>query len=66
VDIVISHLIKLTFFGLEIAKDRFIYSDEPKELKKNLILADRYAESSGCERRYEINAAFRSYLEVEA
>jgi hypothetical protein len=66
VDLVISHLIKLTFFGLETTKGRFVYSDEPKELQKKLILADRYAEIEGRERRYEINAAFRAYLEIEA
>ena len=64
VDPVISHLVKLTFLGLEVAKDRFNYSDEPKELKKNVVLADRYSEAQNSERRYVINPPFRSYLEV--
>jgi hypothetical protein len=64
VDPVISHLVKLTFLGLEVAKDRFSYSDEPKELKKNVVLADRYSEGEGRERRYVINPAFRAYLEI--
>lgn len=64
VDPVISHLVKLTFLGLEVSEGTFVYADEPKALKKNLVLADRYFESVDRERRYEINTAFRSYLEV--
>jgi hypothetical protein len=63
VDSVISHLIKLTFLGMEISEDRFVYSDEPKNLMKYCILADRFKRAD-CERRYEINPAFRGYLEV--
>jgi hypothetical protein len=64
VDSVIEHLVKLTFIGLEVSREQFVYSDEPKELRKNLILANRFTKSENTEPRYEINPAFRSYLEV--
>jgi hypothetical protein len=64
VDPVIAHLVKLTFLGLEIELGRFVYSDETRELKKNYILAERYASAHGGERHYEIKTAFRAYLEV--
>jgi hypothetical protein len=65
VDDVISQLINLTFFAVEVNRGRFAYADEKKELQKNVILASRYAENYGVERRYEINAAFRAYLELQ-
>jgi hypothetical protein len=64
VDPVIAHLVKLTFLGLEIGSGEFVYSDEPRELKKNYVLADRYASTHDAERRYEIKPAFRAYLEI--
>lgn len=65
VDDVIAQLVNLTFLGLEINQDRFAYADEKKELQKNIVLASRFAQKNGGERRYEINAPFRAYLEVE-
>lgn len=64
VDAVVSHLVKLTFLGVEVDLERFQYADEPRELKKAYVLATRYSGSHGGERRYEINPAFRAYLEV--
>lgn len=64
VDSVITHLIKLTFLGLEVSEGKFVYSDDPKELKKHLVMAERYAQTCEGERRYDVNPAFRSYLEV--
>jgi hypothetical protein len=64
VDPVIAHLVKLTFLGLETDSQKFLYADDPRELKKIHILADRYAHE-GVERRFEIKAAFRSYLEIQ-
>ena len=61
---VVSHLVKLTFLGVEVTEGQFSYSDEPKELKKNKVLADRLAGGSGGGRRYEVGPAFRSYLEI--
>jgi len=65
VDDVIAQLVSLTFFGLEVSPGRFAYADERKQLQKNLVLASRYAAKAGSEPRYEINAPFRSYLELE-
>lgn len=39
VDSVIAHLVNLTFLGLEVSRCRFVYSDDPKEVKKNRALA---------------------------
>lgn len=64
VDNVITQLVGLTFLGVEVSATRFAYADEKKELQKNLILAVRLAASQGGERRYEINAPFRAYLEL--
>ncbi len=65
VDAVVRQLVRLTFLGLEVSEGRFCYPDEPKELKKYEVLADRHARSTEGERRYEVNRAFRSYLEIE-
>jgi len=64
VDEVITQLVSLTFLGLEVDPERFAYADEKKELQKNLVLASRFATAQGNERRYEINAPFRAYLEL--
>jgi hypothetical protein len=64
VDGVIGHLVKLSFFGVETSYSVFAYSDEPRELRKNQVLGDRFSELRGGSRRYQINPAFRSYLEV--
>jgi hypothetical protein len=64
VDDIVSHLIGLTFLGLETSKGKFAYADEQKALQKNVVLASRFAKSNGKERRYEVNAPFRRYLEL--
>ena len=64
VDYVVEHLIRLTFLGLEVGPDKFAFSDESRELKRNQALARRYAEQSNIETRMEINRAFRAYLEI--
>jgi hypothetical protein len=56
-------LIGLSFLGMEVGPDHFVFSDEPKESKKHLVLADKLAKERGT-RRYMIHYAFRSYLEV--
>jgi hypothetical protein len=60
---VLQHLIGLSFLGMEVGPDHFVFSDEPKESKKHLVLADKLAKERGT-RRYMIHYAFRSYLEV--
>ena len=61
---VVSHLIKLSFLGVETSSNVFAYADEPRELKKNRVLSDHLIELTGSEKRYEINPPFRSYLEI--
>lgn len=65
VDDVISQLTSLTFLGVEVGSGRFAYADEKKELQKNLLLASRFAAARGGEPRYEVNAPFRTYLELQ-
>ncbi len=61
---VIAHLVKLSFLGIQIAEGEFGYSDEPRELKKLLVLGERFLQQRPGERRYQINPPFRSYLEI--
>jgi hypothetical protein len=63
-DAVVEHLVKLSFLGVETSNQVFAYSDEPRELRKNNVLSDRYLEQHKLGRRYEINQPFRSYLEI--
>ena len=65
VDDVIAQLVNLTFLAVEVSRGRFAYADERKELQKNMLLSSRYANTQGGERRYEINAPFRAYLELK-
>jgi hypothetical protein len=64
VDGVVDHLVKLSFLGVEISDGAFAYADEPRELKKNKVLADRFLGKQTENRRYQINPPFRSYLEI--
>jgi hypothetical protein len=64
IDSVVSHLVKLTFLGLEVAEGQLLYSDEFKELKKHEVLAEHLVRGSRSGRRCEINPAFRSYLQA--
>jgi hypothetical protein len=61
---VINHMIKLSFLGVEVSDNVFAYSDELRELKKNMVLSNRHLKGRDKPRRYEINPAFRSYLEI--
>jgi uncharacterized protein (DUF1778 family) len=60
----IEHLLRLSFFGVEIASGSFVFSDESRELRRNLVLARRYCEESGGSPRYMINRAFRTFLRI--
>jgi len=64
VDHVIGQIVGLTFFGVEVAAGKFAYSDEKKERQKNRQLATKFADAEGVEPRYEIDAPFRMYLEL--
>lgn len=64
VDYAIEHLVRLTFLGVEIAQEAFVFSDESKELRRNAVLAKRYCEQNAGEPRYIINQAFRAFLRI--
>ena len=64
VDHVISQLVGLTFLGVEVGAGKFAYADEKKERQKNRQLASKFATAFGTEPRYEVNAPFRTYLEL--
>jgi hypothetical protein len=64
VDSAVEHLVRLSFLGVEIGVDSFAFSDESRELRRNVVLAQRYCEETGGEQRYLINRAFRSFLRV--
>jgi hypothetical protein len=66
IDGVLDHLVRLSFLGVETTEGVFSYSDEPREFTKNRVLSDHLVLNKGMERRYQINAPFRSYLEVDS
>ncbi len=53
----------LTFLGLEIGEDRFVFSDDPESSRKNKIMARRFARRKGQEERFQIHRVFRAFLE---
>ena len=55
----------LTFLGLEVEEGRFVFSDAPKESRRNKTLARRFAQKKGQEERFQIHKAFRAFLETE-
>jgi hypothetical protein len=61
---IVDHLVNLSFLGLQVGEDRFVYAEEARELKKNRVLSQHFIESTGQTPLYEINKPFRSYLEV--
>ncbi len=64
VDGMIQHLCTLTFLGVEINDNDFRFTDDPEELKKNLILGKKVAEGRGSSGRFRISPPFRAYLET--
>lgn len=61
----IDVLHNLTFLGLEIGEDRFVFSDEPESARKNKIRARRFARRKEQEERFQIHRVFRPFLEIE-
>ena len=55
----------LTFLGLEIDRNTFVFSDAPEESRKNKVLARRFARKNGHQERFQIHKAFRAFLETE-
>ena len=50
---------------IEVSHGTFAYADEKKELQKNAVLASRFPALQLNEKRYEVNAPFRAYLELD-
>lgn len=60
----INLLHDLTFLGIEVGEDKFVFSQEPESSRKNKIMARRFAEIKNQENRYQIHKAFRAFLEI--
>ncbi len=58
-------LFDLSFLGYEVDENQFVYPDTPEESRKKEKLAERYAQETGKEVRYQIHKAFRSFLEIQ-
>ena len=65
VESTIDVLHDLTFLGLEIGEDRFVFSDDPESSRKNKIMARRFARRKGQEERFQIHRVFHTFLEIE-
>ena len=65
VESTIEVLHDLTFLGLEIGEDRFVFSDDPESSRKNRIMARRFARRKGQEERFQIHRVFRAFLEIQ-
>ena len=62
---IIDILIKLTFLGFEVSKDKFEFMYNQNEEKKMKVLANRVASlNSDKQKRYKINKAFHAFLEI--
>ena len=55
----------LTFLGIEVRENNFIFSEEPENSRKNKIMARKFANRKGTEQRFQIHKAFRAFLEIE-
>jgi len=63
-EMVIGHLVRVSFLGPEVRENEFVFSEDEEEQRKNAVLARRLFEERGRPRRYEINAPFHSFLEI--
>ena len=60
----IEVLSEMTFLGIEVERDRFSFSEDPKERKRDLTRARKLAEESGMPVRFKIHRAFQAFLEI--
>ena len=65
IETMIDFLLDLTFLGLEIEEDKFVFSDAPEDSRKNKIVARRFAKNKKQETHFRIHRAFQAYLEIE-
>ena len=64
-EVVTRHLCALSFLGAEVREGSFAFACDEDELRKQAVMARRLVETRGGPRRYRVNAAFHTYLEVE-
>jgi len=59
-----NHLRSLGFLGVEVAPNRFDYSDEARDMRRADALATRLGREHGEEPRFAVHPAFRAFLEM--
>jgi hypothetical protein len=59
-----DHLIRLTFLAMEVDENRFVFTEDPKEMKKTQILSAKLARQLKRKRRFKIHPAFHSFLSI--
>jgi hypothetical protein len=64
-NMLIDHLILLTFLGVEVDENEFVFTEDPKELKRNQILSAKLARQLKRKRRFKIHSAFHSFLDIQ-
>lgn len=63
-DDIVHRLLEMSFLGLEVGEDRFVYPEVGSDLEKALAQAKRYRADRAAW-RYQIHPAYRAFLEVE-
>jgi hypothetical protein len=61
---ILARLKAVSFLGIEVGEDRFIYPDVGPESKRSDVLARKFAEQQGRAARYVVHPAYRPYLEI--
>lgn len=61
-DEAIAYLRSLSFLGIQVGEREFMYAEDPRDLAKSEILAQRRLTGDV---RYAVHPAFRPYLEIE-
>lgn len=65
VDAMIEHLVRLGFFGVEIKGDRWAFLEDLHEYRRDIALAEKYAEQGGSAQRFKVNPAYWAFLGIE-
>jgi hypothetical protein len=63
-DALVDRLIRLTFLAVEVDEHKFVFTDDPKELRKTQILSAKLARQLKRKRQFKIHPAFHSFLEI--
>lgn len=64
-DSILELLCGLTFLGIEVGKNQFSFSDDPRGFRRDQVRARKYVGKSGNQQRLEIHPAFRAFLEIK-